>query len=54
MEQRYRRFVLRDHLQFVERALRESETKGIILTPAAAGIVPSNAGGARWGGAYRS
>lgn len=30
MEQWYRRFVLRDHLQFVERALRESEAKGII------------------------
>ena len=31
MEQRYRRFVLRDHLYFVERALRESEARGIIL-----------------------
>jgi len=31
IEQRYRRFVLRDHLYFVERALRESEAKGIIL-----------------------
>jgi SAM-dependent methyltransferase len=31
MEQRYRRFVLRDHLHFVERALRESEAKGTIL-----------------------
>ena len=30
LEQWYRRFVLRDHLQFVERALRESEAKGII------------------------
>ena len=30
MEQWYRRFVLRDHLHFVERALRESEAKGII------------------------
>ena len=30
MEQRYRRFVLRDHLHFVERALRESEAKGTI------------------------
>ena len=28
MEQWYRRFVLRDHLHFVERALRESEAKG--------------------------
>ena len=31
LEQWYRRFVLRDHLQFVERALRESEAKGTIL-----------------------
>ncbi len=31
MEQWYRRLVLRDHLHFVERALRESEAKGIIL-----------------------
>jgi len=30
MEQWYRRFVLRDHLHFVERALRESEAKGVI------------------------
>src|ERR1700676_4744214 len=28
MEQIYRRFVLRDHLHFVERALRESEESG--------------------------
>jgi SAM-dependent methyltransferase len=31
MEQRYRRLVLRDHLNFVERALRESEETGCIL-----------------------
>src|SRR6266852_3540148 len=31
MEQIYRRFVLRDHLRFVERALRESEEKGLVL-----------------------
>jgi SAM-dependent methyltransferase len=31
LEQRYRRFVLRDHLHFVERALRESEEEGLIL-----------------------
>ena len=31
LEQVYRRFVLRDHLQFVERALRDSEEKGIVL-----------------------
>jgi SAM-dependent methyltransferase len=31
IEQRYRRFVLRDHLYFVERALRESATRGIIV-----------------------
>ncbi len=31
MEQWYRRMVLRDHLHFVERALRESEAKGIVL-----------------------
>ena len=30
MEQWYRRFVLRDHLHFVERALRESDAKGTI------------------------
>jgi SAM-dependent methyltransferase len=31
MEQMYRRLVLRDHLQFVERALRESEEEGLIV-----------------------
>jgi SAM-dependent methyltransferase len=31
MEQIYRRFVLRDHLRFVERALRESEESGPVL-----------------------
>ncbi len=31
LEQRYRRFVLRDHLHFVERALRESEEEGLVL-----------------------
>jgi len=31
LEQTYRRFVLRDHLSFVERALRESEEKGTVL-----------------------
>jgi SAM-dependent methyltransferase len=31
LEQAYRRFVLRDHLRFVERALRESEETGLIL-----------------------
>jgi len=31
MEQIYRRFVLRDHLRFVERALRESEETGLVL-----------------------
>jgi SAM-dependent methyltransferase len=31
MEQAYRRFVLRDHLKFVERALREGEEDGIVL-----------------------
>ncbi len=31
LEQAYRRFVLRDHLHFVERALRESEEDGLIL-----------------------
>lgn len=31
LEQAYRRFVLRDHLRFVERALRESEEKGLVL-----------------------
>ena len=31
MEQRYRRLVLRDHLRFVERALRESEQSGPVL-----------------------
>jgi SAM-dependent methyltransferase len=31
LEQIYRRFVLRDHLKFVERALRESEETGLIL-----------------------
>lgn len=31
LEQMYRRFVMRDHLHFVERALRESEEKGIVL-----------------------
>jgi SAM-dependent methyltransferase len=30
-EQRYRRFVLRDHLHFVTRALRESEEHGLVL-----------------------
>ena len=30
-EQAYRRFVLRDHLRFVERALRESEEEGLVL-----------------------
>jgi SAM-dependent methyltransferase len=31
LEQAYRRFVLRDHLRFVERALRESEEEGLVL-----------------------
>ncbi len=31
MEQRYRRFVLRDHLHFVERAWKESEETGFVL-----------------------
>jgi SAM-dependent methyltransferase len=31
MEQAYRRFVLRDHLRFVERALRESGEQGVVL-----------------------
>jgi SAM-dependent methyltransferase len=31
LEQLYRRFVLGDHLRFVERALRESEEQGVIL-----------------------
>ena len=31
LEQIYRRFVLRDHLHFVERAIRESEEEGIVL-----------------------
>lgn len=31
MEQWYRRFVLRDHLHFVERALRECKEEGLIL-----------------------
>jgi SAM-dependent methyltransferase len=31
LEQTYRRFVLRDHLRFVERALRESDEHGLVL-----------------------
>lgn len=31
LEQWYRRFVLRDHLHFVERALTESEEEGLVL-----------------------
>jgi SAM-dependent methyltransferase len=31
LEQMYRRFVLRDHLRFVERALRDSEETGLVL-----------------------
>lgn len=31
LEQAYRRFVLRDHLRFVERALREADEEGIVL-----------------------
>jgi len=31
LEQAYRRLVMRDHLHFVERALRESEEQGIVL-----------------------
>ena len=31
LEQTYRRFVLRDHLHFVKRALRESEETGLVL-----------------------
>lgn len=31
LEQWYRRFVLRDHLRFVERALAESEQSGLVL-----------------------
>lgn len=31
LEQAYRRFVLRDHLRFVERALREADEDGIVL-----------------------
>ena len=30
-EQRYRRLVLRDHVRFVERALRESEEQGLVV-----------------------
>ena len=31
MEQRYRRFVLRDHVRFALRALKESEEEGLVL-----------------------
>ena len=31
LEQRYRRFVLRDHLHFVERAIKESKQSGLVL-----------------------
>lgn len=31
LEQWYRRFVMRDHLHFVERALKESDEQGIVL-----------------------
>lgn len=31
LEQAYRRFVLRDHLRFVERALRDSGEQGVVL-----------------------
>lgn len=31
LEQRYRRFVLRDHLRFVERALSDAEEEGLVL-----------------------
>ncbi len=31
LEQRYRRFVLRDHVQFVMRALKESQEEGVVL-----------------------
>jgi SAM-dependent methyltransferase len=31
LEQTYRRFVLHDHLRFVERAIRESEEEGLVL-----------------------
>lgn len=31
LEQAYRRFVLRDHLHFVERAIHESEETGVVL-----------------------
>jgi len=31
LEQWYRRFVMRDHLHFVERALKESDEEGIVL-----------------------
>ena len=31
LEQWYRRLVLRDHLHFVERALRESEERGLVV-----------------------
>jgi SAM-dependent methyltransferase len=31
LEQWYRRFVMRDHLHFVERALRESDEQGLVL-----------------------
>lgn len=31
LEQRYRRFVLRDHVRFVERALRESGESGLVV-----------------------
>ncbi len=31
LEQWYRRFVMRDHLHFVERALRDSEQEGMVL-----------------------
>jgi SAM-dependent methyltransferase len=31
LEQTYRRFVMRDHLAFVERAMRDSAAKGLIL-----------------------
>jgi len=31
LEQTYRRFVLRDHIRFVERSIRESEEQGLVL-----------------------
>jgi SAM-dependent methyltransferase len=53
MEQRYRRFVLRDHLSFVERALRESEEEGMILDVGCGGGLFLQMLGERGGAAVR-